>query len=401
MKTHGFIRMALLIVAVGAFLFTACKKETDDLALQSENDESVMNLKGGNNGAASYIVILNEDFEASAELAATRDYDGRKKTLTGHLDRFLGGKGVGKDQVDQVYTNVFMGFAARLSGAQREKLLQDPRVKSIEPDQVVDLGNPKATAAKAPAQTVPWGILRVGGAGNGTGKTAWIIDTGIDYTHPDLTVNKTDSKTFVTRTTTAKDDNGHGTHVAGIIAAKNNTVGVVGVAAGANVVAVKVLDKQGSGYYSWIIAGVDYVASRGKSGDVANLSLGGPVYQPLDDAIINLAAKGIKVAIAAGNSGADASNFTPSRVNATNVFTVSAMATGDIWASWSNFGTPVDYCAPGVNIKSCYKGGTYATLSGTSMAAPHVAGILLLGAITSDGTVTGDPDTPDDPIAHR
>jgi subtilisin family serine protease len=403
MKTKCLIRTALLTLAVSTFLFTACDKEPDELAPVSGNDESTLNLKAGNNGAATYIVILNEDFEAAGELAGLNDYDQRKSVMSGYLNRFLNGKGVGNDQVEQVYTNVYLGFAAKLSGPQLERLSLDPRVKSIEADQVVILKKPAPAPAPDPVpQVIPWGITRVGGAVSGVGKTAWIIDTGIDYTHPDLTVNTARAKTYVTRTRSATDDNGHGTHVAGIIAAKDNDIGVVGVAAGASVVPVKVLDRSGSGYYSWIISGVDYVAGTASSGDVANLSLGGPPYPALDEAVIKLANKGVFVSLAAGNDADDAINYSPARTNATNVYTVSAMGTGDIWAYFSNFGTPVDYCAPGVSIKSCYKGGAYATMSGTSMAAPHVAGILLLGGgITTNGYVIGDPDGNADPIAHH
>jgi len=235
-----------------------------------------------------------------------------------------------------------------------------------------------------------------------SGGRAWIIDTGVDYTHCDLNVNTTLAKTFVARTTTANDDNGHGTHVAGTIAAMNNNYGVVGVAAGAAVIPVKVLDKRGSGTWSGVIAGVDYVAANGQSGDVANMSLGGGVYTPVDDAVKAASETGVEFALAAGNERDDANNHSPARVNGTNIYTVSAFSNGGVWASFSNYGNPpVDYAAPGVSILSTWKGGGYNTISGTSMATPHVAGLLLLGAIRADGTVTGDPDGNPDPIAHR
>jgi subtilisin family serine protease len=201
----------------------------------------------------------------------------------------------------------------------------------------------------------------------------------------------------------ADDGNGHGTHVAGTIAAKNNTVGVIGVAYDASVVAVKVLDSRGSGSYSGVIKGVDYVAATGKAGDVANMSLGGPVSQALDDAVVAASNKGIFFALAAGNDGAHANNSSPARANGANIYTVSAMNSSDTWASFSNYGNPpVDYCAPGVSIKSTWKGGAYNTISGTSMASPHVAGVLLMtgGKPATSGNVKGDPDGTADPIAH-
>jgi subtilisin family serine protease len=236
----------------------------------------------------------------------------------------------------------------------------------------------------------------------GTGITVAVIDTGIDYTHPDLNVNTTLSKTFVARTKSATDDNGHGSHVAGTIAAIDNTIGVVGVAAGAEVVAVKVLDKRGSGDYSVVIAGVDYVAATAASGDVVNMSLGGPVSDALDAAVLAAANKGIKFALAAGNESQNANNSSPARVNHSNVYTISAMDASDVWAYFSNYANPpVDYCAPGVNINSTWKSGGYSTISGTSMASPHAAGVLMLGNPTSDGNVIGDPDGNADPIIHR
>ena len=115
-----------------------------------------------------------------------------------------------------------------------------------------------------------------------------------------------------------------------------------------------------------------------------------------------MAAKGDNVSLAAGNTSADANNYSPARVNGNGVYTVSAMGTGDKWASFSNFGNPpIDFCAPGVNIYSTYKGGGYTTMSGTSMAAPHVCGLLLLGNISTNGYVIGDPDGKPDPIAYK
>jgi len=138
------------------------------------------------------------------------------------------------------------------------------------------LAKPGTNPTPLPAQVTPPGITRVGGGATYTGsKKAWIIDTGIDLNHPDLNVNVAAGKTFVARTSTPEDDNGHGTHCAGIVAAIDNSVGVVGVAAGAPVVPVKVLDKRGSGAMSVIIAGVDFVTANGVAGDAANMSLGG------------------------------------------------------------------------------------------------------------------------------
>ena len=308
---------------------------------------------------------------------------------------------------EQAYASALKGVAIELTESEADKLALSPNVKGIYPDMVVNFGLPEVSINAKPApqpvaQSTPWGITRIGGSADGTGKTAWIIDTGIDMDHPDLKVDQTRGKNFVTPSALPDDDNGHGTHCAGIVAAKNNNLGVIGVAAGATVVPIKVLNRRGSGDYSLIIAGVDYVAANGKAGDAVNMSLGGPTYQALDDAILNLASKGIKVALAAGNESQNTNNVSPGRVNGTNIYTISAMGTGDLWASYSNYANPpIDYCAPGSSIYSTYKSGGYATLSGTSMATPHVCGILLLGNISTDGTVKNDPDGNADPIAHR
>lgn len=197
------------------------------------------------------------------------------------------------------------------------------------------------------------------------------------------------------------DGNGHGTHVAGTIAAIDNDCDVVGVADGATVVAVRVLDNSGSGTYSGVIAGVDYVAASAGGGDVANMSLGGPYNQALNDAVEKAANLGIYFALAAGNSSADASNYSPASANGPNIYTVSAIDSSDVFAWFSNYGNPPVYCAaPGVSVLSTKKGGGTTTMSGTSMAAPHVAGLLLFGPPSLLGAAVGDPDGSADPICH-
>jgi subtilisin family serine protease len=142
-----------------------------------------------------------------------------------------------------------------------------------------------------------------------------------------------------------------------------------------------------------VIAGVDYVAANGRAGDVANMSLGGGISTALDNAVINASAGGIRFVLAAGNEAQNAANSSPARANGTNVFTISAFAQGDTWASFSNFGNPpVDFGEPGVGVRSTWINSSYNTISGTSMAAPHFAGILLQGGAVSGGRVTGDPD---------
>lgn len=318
------------------------------------------------------------------------------------------------DAIGKVYIASVEGFSAKLNESQLAQLGSDPRVKSIEQDYLIILAPPPGKGpgsggggdGGSSAQETPYGIARVGGGGtyNGSGR-AFILDTGIDLDHEDLNV---DASRGFNAFTSGKDSwdlddgNGHGTHVAGTVAAIDNNLGVVGVAPGATVIPVKVLSARGSGSYSGVISGVDFVAANREAGDAANMSLGGPVSNGLDNAVEAAAAAGVKFALAAGNESDDANNHSPARANHNNIYTVSAMDANNNFAYFSNYGNPpIDYCAPGVSILSTWKNGGYNTISGTSMAAPHVCGLLLLGPINSDGTVQGDPDGVADPIAHR
>lgn len=284
---------------------------------------------------------------------------------------------------DMVVTNVYQyaikGFAARMSKETVQELAADPRVVLIENDQMM------FTAT----QTVDWGIGAIGAdvssavSGNGTGTVTgvqiYILDTGIDLDHPDLNVDSAASRNY-TNDASPDDGHGHGTHCAGIAAAMDNTSFSVGAAPGAQLIAVKVLSNTGSGYNSWVMAGLDYVASRKAANStmpmVASLSLSGPPDLSLDRTIANTVNAGIVVCVAAGNSNADASTASPAR--APSAITVGAYGSNNVLASFSNYGRLVDINAPGVAIFSTYKNGGTATLSGTSMACPYVAGCAAL-----------------------
>lgn len=350
--------------------------------------------QAGEKIANSYICVFKKDAVGKADVA------GKSNAAV----RAQGGN------VKFVYRNSIRGFAANMSATAVTAMRRsNPTIAYCEQDQVVTLGpitvNARPGGGSSPAESTPWGITRVNGGVSGATGTAWIIDSGIDPTHLDLNIDSGRSRDFTGSRSGWKDENGHGSHVAGTVAAVDNTIGVIGVAAGARVAAVRVLDRRGSGSYSGVIAGVDYVAGAGVAGDVANMSLGGPVSTALDDAVI-AAATNVKFALAAGNESDDANNHSPARAGGFSktdkVFAVSAFAeVGDKFASFSNFGNAVEWAEPGVSVYSTYKDGGYATLSGTSMAAPHLAGIMLLGAVTKEGTVTSDPDGNPDPIGVR
>lgn len=325
-------------------------------------------------------------------------------------------------EIVQVYSAALSGVTLRMSKSEALKLSKSKDVAYVEQDRIVALAPPCGTPKGGPcpppppeeggdggdggdtgSQTTPYGITRVNGGVTYTGNNvAWIIDSGIDLDHEDLNVDPSRGYNAFTSGKdggSLDDGNGHGTHVAGTVAARDNGVGVIGVAAGATVVPVKVLDSRGSGSYSGVIAGVNHVARYGADGDVANMSLGGPASDALDDAVKTASAK-VRFVLAAGNDSADANNSSPARVNGPNIYTISASDSFDRFASFSNYGNPpVDYAAPGVSINSTWKDGGYNTISGTSMASPHVAGILLLGNISAGGEVSNDRDSSPDTIA--
>jgi subtilisin family serine protease len=294
----------------------------------------------------------------------------------------------GRFRADHVFSHAIKGFSARLTARQIADLENDPTVNYVEADGVMEVI----------AQTLPWGINRIDAdisstiAGNGSGAISnvnvYIIDTGI-ATHADL--NRVGHVNFAGGQNT--DCHGHGTHVAGTVAARDNTSNVVGVAPGAPLTGVKVLSCSGSGSTSGVIKGVDWVTANAKKPAVANMSLGGSASTALDDAVRRSAASGVFYALAAGNSGANACNSSPARAGAgtdNGIMTVAATDSSDREASWSNYGNCVDIWAPGVSILSTRKGGGTTTMSGTSMASPHGAGG---GALYLSSSTTATPAT--------
>ncbi|HEX2040577.1 MAG TPA: S8 family serine peptidase [Acidimicrobiales bacterium] len=303
-------------------------------------------------------------------------------------------------EVSHVYGHAARGYAARMSSAAAAKAAGDPRVAAVVPDRYVHTAAKPAGNTTQPPQLPPTGIDRVYvDAEPGldlTGPAVAVIDTGIER-HPDLNVvggyNCSTGSSW-------NDGNGHGTHVAGTIGAKNNTSGVVGVAPGVPLYAVRVLNNAGSGTWSSIICGINWVKANAvaKNIKVANMSLGGGGSDTgCDDGGLHRAIcdadDAVTFVVAAGNESDDAARHVPTAYD--EVITVSALADfdgkggelasstcrtdrDDTFADFSNHGTDVDIIAPGVCIRSTWKGGGYNTISGTSMAAPHVAGAAAL-----------------------
>jgi subtilisin family serine protease len=356
-----------------------------------------------------YIVVLKDDADA-------------QKVAEAH-SRKVGA------EVTSVYQHALRGYAAKIPSARLSDVKADPRVKFVESDRT----------AVAFGQSMPTGVDRIQGelsstqSGNGSGSVdvgVAVIDTGINKTHPDL--NVAGGRNFASWSFSNdgndkyEDGHGHGTHVAGTIAAKDDGNGAVGVAPGARLYGVKVLSNSGTGYQSWIINGIDWVTARADTIDVANMSLGGSGTDgPCGSnayhmAICNSVAAGVTYTVAAGNSNADLKNYVPATYD--QVLTVTAEAdfngqpgggaaatcrsdVDETAADFSNYATLTSgdqdhtIAAPGVCIYSTWKGGGYNTISGTSMASPHVAGTAALciakrdvdgnGTFETNGPCTG------------
>ena len=275
------------------------------------------------------------------------------------------------------YDAALKGFAARLSDRAVEALRRNPNVAFVEPDR-------EAFALAEQPNPPSWGLDRIDQRNlpldnsytynfDGSGVTAYIIDTGIRTTHNDFGGRASVGYDAIGDGQNGQDCNGHGTHVAGTVGGSAH-----GVAKNVALVAVRVLNCSGSGSYSQVIAGVDWVTANASGPSVANMSLGGPTSTALDNAVRNSIAAGITYAVAAGNSNANACNASPARVD--EALTVGSTTSSDNRSSFSNYGTCVDIFAPGSSITSAWHTSNSATntISGTSMASPHVAGVAAL-----------------------
>ncbi|MFC8585375.1 S8 family peptidase [Streptomyces sp. NPDC057217] len=307
----------------------------------------------------SYIVTLHES--APAETAKGRAIPAK-----------FGAK------IKRTYTSAVNGYAVELSEAQAKKLAADPAVKSVAQDRVFTIS---ATQPSPPS----WGLDRIDQKAlplnqsytypdaAGQGVTAYVIDTGVRISHADFGGRAYNGFDAIDNDNVSQDGHGHGTHVAGTVAGTS-----YGVAKKAKVVGVRVLNNQGSGTTAQVVAGIDWVTQNAVKPAVANMSLGGGVDTVLDEAVRRSIASGITYAVAAGNDGANASNYSPARV--AEAITVGATTNTDARASYSNYGTILDIFAPGSSITSSWNSSDSATntISGTSMAAPHVAGAAAL-----------------------
>ncbi|MDP2263048.1 MAG: S8 family peptidase [Hydrogenophaga sp.] len=307
--------------------------------------------------AGQYIVTLRP---------TVTDVDAQARRLT---------QGAG-GSLNHVYQHALKGFSAKLPAAAIEALRNNPAVLRIDQDAAIHLN--------ATQNSAPWGLDRIDQVDRplsstydytttGAGVRAYVIDTGIRSSHVDFGGRVLSGYTAINDGRGTDDCNGHGTHVAGTVGG-----GTWGVAKAVQLVPVRVLDCTGAGSYSGVIAGIDWVAAQTHRPAVANLSLGGPASATLDAAVAGAIGKGISMVVAAGNDNANACNYSPAR--APDAITVGATTSSDARASYSNFGTCLDLFAPGSSVKSAWSTGDTATntLNGTSMAAPHAAGVVAL-----------------------
>jgi subtilisin family serine protease len=302
--------------------------------------------------SGSYIVTFRDGTDSAAEAGRLRQ--------AGHSVRYT-------------YSNVFSGLAVDLPAPAAEALRRNPNVTRVESDGTVTITDTQTSP--------PWGLdradqrtLPLSGSytwdTNGAGVAMYVVDTGLRADHVDYAGRTSSGYTSIADGRGTGDCNGHGTHVAGTSAGTS-----YGIAKAATIIPVRVLNCRGSGTWSGVIAGLDWIVSHHTTGPaVANMSLGGGANSSVDDAVRRVISDGVTVVVAAGNSTADACSYSPARVGP--AVTVGATTSTDAKASYSNFGGCLDLFAPGSSILSAWHTSSTATntISGTSMASPHIAG---------------------------
>ncbi|MBC8047973.1 MAG: S8 family serine peptidase [Fimbriimonadaceae bacterium] len=397
-------RIYFVFVTLSIFYFTSCQNDVSDPAMMEQevlDDTRIANtfIISFTSNYLTPLKELNLKFASREEKGAYAEK--YRNEMIEKIKIFLDEKNIQEENVIYYYTSTLTGFAVQLSADAANALRNDKRIASVDADAVVKIPTytvESIEAGSSRSQTTPCGISNAGGSADGSAKTnwIWIIDSGVDTDHPDLNINTSSPYAKYFTGGSLEDCLGHGTHVAGTAAAKDNGIGVIGVSAGATVVPVRIFGCVGTTSTSMIISAMDHVGTYDVAGDVCNMSLGGYVGTTCSTSysgktsLENLSAGGTFVVVAAGNDAGNAKYYAPACINATNICTVASMTCAKTWSSFSNKGKPpVDWIATGSNVYSTYLSGGYATMSGTSMATPTVAGICHArgGLPASGGTV--------------
>jgi subtilisin family serine protease len=361
---HACRKHLFFVLLVSAVATAGCDMDSSDMTGQSQA-KFLVATPGADLVPDSYIVVLHQDpAQRGASPAAL-------------AERTMLASGLRADRVTRSFGHALTGFVANISRAEAEALLADPSVKYIEQDQYVSI-NETWGLDRTDQRFLPLDNANFAGAGDyaggGAGVHAYIIDTGVRLTHNEFSGRIGDGYDAVDNDNDPSDCNGHGTHVAGTVAGTT-----YGLAKSATVHGVRVLDCGGSGTYAGVIAGIDWVTANHQGPAVANMSLGGGYSQAVNDAVTASVQAGVVYAVAAGNDyGGDACTRSPS--GTPDALTVGSTTSTDARSSFSNIGPCVDLFAPGSSITSAWHTGDTATntISGTSMATPHVAGAVAL-----------------------
>ncbi|MFK7922138.1 MAG: S8 family serine peptidase [Bacteroidia bacterium] len=405
---------ALQILSFTTFLFmVSCEGDlpidlipaTDPNAIAEVKESNLITQSSGEIIKNQYIVMFKEDIsyferldletatltESNSREIRQANSDIRAKRATA-IESFLSSTLAEHKLNAQTIMSVYdigrmKGGMVNITEAEAIELGKNDQISLIEPNEVIAMGlTPSAKGRLIPAdggpakQTTPYNIKAVGGAKSHKNGKNWcfIIDSGIDLDHPELSVEVGYSRSFVPSESSPNDEFGHGTHVAGIIGAEDDQKGVVGVAPGAPLVALKVLDKDGYGTKDYLLQALSYVQYAAIAGDVVNISLGTDNSYIINQTILRIQSRvGVYFTIAAGNDGINAANISPANLQSTNIYIMGAINEYEALTTFSNFGQSVNILTPGESIYSTYKDGQYMWMSGTSMAAPHMAGILL------------------------
>ncbi|MFN3801963.1 S8 family peptidase [Belliella pelovolcani] len=374
-KIYKSLRHSAYLMLGVVLIMSSCSETIDDVTVADLDRISTMGQE--NIIPGQYIVVLNE---STINFRKSTDYESNQVGMRKVANDIAGRYNIAEENVDKVYGNLLSGFSVKLDEAQLTALENDPSVAYVEPDGYV-------YASSTTQSNATWGLDRIDQralplngtytyTANGSGVKAYIIDTGIKTGHQEFGGRALQG--FDAFGGDSEDCNGHGTHVAGTVGGT-----VYGVAKNVTLVGVRVLDCNGSGSFSGVIAGMDWVAADASGPSVANMSLGGGASTSVDDAVSRMYNAGVPVIVAAGNGDRlgreqPACNYSPAR--AARAYTVGATTNTDSKTSWSNYGDCVDIFAPGASITAAWHTSNTAinTISGTSMASPHVAGVAAL-----------------------